>query len=127
MPWSIEINPRTGVALATCTGVLTSKDAQAGARELWQHPDWPGVSAVWDFRFARLEVSPAETREAAQFVLAHQPAKPPERIAFVTDHDADFGMIRMFEVFRDHPATKVRVFRDLEPALAWAQGGARLL
>jgi hypothetical protein len=43
-------------------------------------------------------------------------------VAFVTAHDADFGLVRMFEVFREHPETEVRAFRQLEAATHWALG-----
>lgn len=120
----IIIDPNTGVALATCTGTVRLSDAQAGVVSLWEHPKWPGEAAVWDLRTARLEFSTAEVREAAQFVLGRQPSTPPKRVAFVTAHDMDFGLIRMFEVFRESPETEVRAFRDLEPALDWAHGQA---
>jgi acetaldehyde dehydrogenase (acetylating) len=122
MPWDFLIDPNTGLAVVTCTGTLGLEEAREGVRALWQHPDWPGVAAVWDFRSARLDFSTADVREAAQFVLAHQPATPPRRVAFVTAHDADFGLVRMFEVFREHPGTEVRAFRQLEAATHWALG-----
>jgi hypothetical protein len=35
--------------------------------------------------------------------------------------DLDFGLARMFEAFREHPATTVRVFRGFDEALSWAR------
>lgn len=124
MPFTIEIEPDTGMAVATCSGILTIHDAKEGVSALWAHPHWRGESAVWDFRGARLGFQTADIREAAQFVLAHQPKRPPARVAFVTGHDADFGMVRMFEVFRQDPNTEVQTFRDMNEALAWARGPA---
>lgn len=121
MPFVLEIEPDSGMAIATCTGVLTLDEARRGVSSLWEHPAWGGVSAVWDFREARLSFSTPEIREAAQFVLAHQPKTPPSRMAFVTANDADFGLVRMFEVFRESPATEVRVFRDMAEAITWAR------
>lgn len=122
MPFELTIDPSTGLALATCSGTLGLDDAREGARALWAHPDWQGQGVVWDFRQARLDFTSVDVRELAQYVLAHQPARPPKRVAFVTTHDMDFGLVRMFEVFRDHPSTDVKVFRELEPAQAWALG-----
>lgn len=124
MAFVLEIEPGSGMAIATCSGTLDLEEARKGVTALWVHPDWSGVSAVWDFRAARLNFSTPDIREAAQFVLAHQPRTPPARMAFVTAHDADFGMLRMFEVFRESPATAVRAFRDLKEALTWARGVA---
>lgn len=92
MPFELNVDPKNGVAVATCTGTLRLVDAQAGVRALWEHPDWRGEAAVWDFREARLDFSTSEVREAAQFVLGHQPDQPPKRVAFVTPHDMDFGL-----------------------------------
>ena len=39
----------------------------------------------------------------------------------MTARDVDFGMARMFEAFRGHPATQVHVFRDHEEASSWAR------
>jgi len=121
MPTDLAIDRDTGVVLATCTGTLGLDDARDGARALWTHPDWHGQAVVWGFRAARLDSKGVDVRELAQFVLAHQPARPPRRVAFVTVRDADSGLVRMFGVFREHPSTDVRVFREIEAALAWAR------
>jgi len=42
-------------------------------------------------------------------------------MAFFAPRDADFGMARMFEVFRDDSETSFRVFRDYEEALLWSR------
>lgn len=120
MPVSLHIDPETGIAIATCSGVLGLNDAREGAAALWKTRGWPGKSAVWDFRAAEFAVSSSDTREIAQFILQHQPT-PPEKIAFVTRRDVDFGMARMFEVFRENPATAFKVFRDYDEAIRWAR------
>jgi hypothetical protein len=121
MPYSIQIEPETGMAIATCSGVLRLNDAQEAAAALWKTPGWAGRSAVWDFREAQLDFSVSDTRELAQFILQHQPATPPSKIAFVTGRDFDFGMSRMFEAFREDPGSAFRVFRDYDEAISWAQ------
>ena len=118
---SIEIDPETGFAIATCSGVLRLNDAREAAARLWETAAWRGRSAVWDLRAAEVDVSSAETREIAKFILQHQPTPPPARIAFVTQRDVDFGMARMFQVFREDPGTAFRVFRDYEEAICWAR------
>jgi hypothetical protein len=97
-------------------------EARRGSREaLWKHADWDGRAVVWDFRSAHFDVNTSDIRELAVFVLEHQPVAPPSRVAFVTARDVDFGMTRMFEVFREDPATEFRVFRDYHEAVAWAR------
>jgi hypothetical protein len=121
MTVSIQIEPETGIAIATCSGILRLSDAQAGAAALWETPGWLGKSAVWDFREAQFALSSWDTKEIAKFIFRNQPATPPLKMAFVTQRDADFGMSRMFEVFRQDPSTAFRVFRDYEEAICWAR------
>lgn len=120
MTISIQIEPKTGIAIATCSGILGLSDAREGAAALWKAPDWPGKSAVWDFREAQFDLSYSDTQKIAHFILHQQPATPPSKIAFVTQRDVDFGMARVFEVYRDDPHTAFRVFRDYEEAICWA-------
>ena len=82
-----------------------------------------GREALRRFRSAQLEFPTSAIREFAKFVLENQPQDPPLRIAIVTPRDLDFGLARMFEVFRHQPPTEVRVFRDFAPAVAWARQG----
>ena len=123
MTVSIWIEPETGIAIATCSGVLRPEDAKEGAEALWRNPGWLGESAVWDFREAHFDLSSPDVQGLAQFILRNQPTAPPSKIAFVTQRDVDFGMARMFEVFRQDPSTEFRVFRDYDEALSWARSG----
>jgi hypothetical protein len=121
MTVSIQIEPETGMAIATCSGVLRLSDAQEGATALWKTPDWSGRSVVWDFREAHFDMSSSDTQNIAQFILSHQPAPPPSKVAFVTQRDLDFGLARVFDVYREHPRTAFQVFRDYEEAICWAR------
>jgi hypothetical protein len=124
MPFSMRLED--GAVVGTCSGDLGLEDARAGARAVWDNLEWRGLPVVWDLRSAQLKVGAADVREIAEFILGAQPSPPPSKVAFVTTQNVDFGMIRMFQVFREHPATKVRVFRDYEEALTWARArGAR--
>lgn len=125
MPISIEIEPVSGIAIVRATGVLTRIDAEEAATALWKAPGWNGEAAVWDFAPARFDITPADTRSIAQFILANQPSPPPRKMAFVTPRDVDFGMARMFEVFREDSVTEFRVFRELGEALAWIRADGR--
>ena len=121
MTISIHIEPESGMAIATWSGVLGLSDARDGASALWNAPGWLGQSAVWDFREATFSLSTADIREVAAFITGHQPKTPPARIAFVTTRDVDFGLSRMFEAHRTDPRTEFQVFRDYEKALNWAR------
>lgn len=121
MELSIELDLESGLIIATGTGVLGLNDAKTGAREMWSNPEWSGRPVVWDLRNARLAIEASEVRHLANFVLAGQPSQPPPAVAFVMSRDSDFGLARMFEVFREHPATEVQIFRDYDRAVAWAR------
>lgn len=121
MTVSIQIEPETGMAIATCSGVLRLSDAKEGATALWKTPGWSGRSVVWDFREAQFDVSSSDAQDIAQFIFSHQPATPPLKVAFVTQRDLDFGMARVFEAYREDPHTAFQVFRDYEEAINWAR------
>jgi len=123
MPFSMRIEPDAGIVIGTCSGALGLDDAREGAMAVWGNPNWSGKPVVWDFRSAILDVQAPEVREIARFVLDRQPSSPPPKVAFVIARDVDFGLARMFEVFRQHPSTEVRTFRDYDEAVSWARTG----
>jgi len=118
---SIQIEPESGIAIAKCSGVLRLSDAKEAVSALWKTPGWSSKAAVWDFRDAQFDVSSSDIREVAQFIIRLQPIPPPGRVAWVTPRDVDFGLARMFEVFREDPRTEFRVFRDYDAAVSWAR------
>jgi len=120
MKVTLRVDPETGVAIATGSGVAGADDARESVSELWALPSWPGRAVVWDLRMLVFDASPSDVRTIARFVLENQPSPPPARVAFVTDRDADFGMARMFQLFREDPYTSFQVFRDYDEALTWA-------
>jgi len=121
MPFSLRLEPETGIVIATCSGDLGLNDAKAGAVAFWENPECSGRPIVWDFRSAHLKVAAAEVREIARFILERQPPTPPSKVAFVTASDPDFGLGRMYEMVREHPSTQVRIFRDYDEAVSWAR------
>jgi len=121
MPIEIETESDTGVAVATGSGVLRLAEAKAAAATLWETRGWPGRSVVWDLRAAETLRESSEVRDIADFVRKHQPTPPPERVAFVVERDVEFGMARMFQVYREDSATDFRVFRDYDEAMSWAR------
>jgi len=111
------------ITIGTGEGHLGLEEAKAGARAVWDDPNWQSQPVVWDFRAAKLTLSTTEVRVFAEFILEGQPTAGPPRVAIVTGTDVDFGMARMFGAYREHPSTQVRVFRDYDDAVTWAQSG----
>lgn len=121
MSVTIQIEPETGLAVATCYGVLTFDDAKEGAKSLWKTQEWAGKSAVWDFRKAQFDITSPEIKELAQFILKRQPDTPPIKMAFVAQNTLMFGLSRLFQGYRQDKSTDFRVFRDFDEALSWAK------
>lgn len=119
MGFSIRVDDETGVATVTYSGVVRVDDARESAAAFWKAPGWAGRAAAWDFREAEFDLSSSDVQEIARFILRNQPTPPPAKIAFVTGRDVDFGMARMFEVYRRSPDTAFRVFRSYGDAISW--------
>jgi len=123
MPFSLSFEPEKGLVIAVCSGALNVHDALMGVAVFWNSPEWSGMPVVWDLRTAQLDIKGTDVQEIARFVLQRQPETPSPRVAFVTGRDVDYGLARMFQVYRQHPSTQVRVFRDYEEAVSWARTG----
>ena len=119
MAFVLNLDPKTGIVIGTCSGTLGLEDSKQGATAFRESPEYNGRPVVWDLRLARLELTAHEVSELAQFVL-HHPAPSP-RVAFVVGRDVDYGQARMFETLRERPSEEVRVFRDYDEAMSWAR------
>jgi hypothetical protein len=109
------------VLIATVSGTLSIDDGQAGAAAMWTTVAGDAPAAVvWDMRDARLDFAAGDVQSLAQYILSRQPTPPPKRVALVAGRDVDFGLMRMFEVYREHQRTETRVFRDYDAAIEWA-------
>jgi hypothetical protein len=117
---AVSLRAEAGIVIGTCSGTFELDAAKEGAQRFWERAEWRGKPIVWDLRSAELAVNATQVRELGRSILSAQPSPPPPKVAFVTGRDVDFGIVRMFEVFREDPATNVRVFRDYEAAIAWA-------
>lgn len=121
MPVSFRFEPGTGVAIMTGSGVLRVGDALEAVQASWNSPYGTHTAVLWDFHAAQFDLSTSQIREVADFILQNQPVPPPRKVAFVTKRELDFGLARMFEVFRESSVTEFRVYRDYEEALRWAR------
>lgn len=123
MPVSLSFDSENGIVVAICTGTLRAHDAKEAAAVFWSDLKWSGKPVVWDFRSAELDVRGTDVQEIARFIIERQPKVPPPRVAFVAGRDVDYGLGRMYQVYRQHPATQVRIFRDYDEAVSWARSG----
>lgn len=120
---TITIMPKSGMALVKCTGPINAAGAREAAAALWETEGWSKELALWDFREAWFDIVPSDAREVGEFIVTHQPPEVPRRVAWVVAREVDFGMVRIFEVYREDKRTAHRVFRDFDDAVAWVEGG----
>ena len=114
----MELATVEGVAVATVSGSLTLKDMREGAVTLWNSVEGPRFRVLWDLQAATFDLSRSEVQGLAEFIKKGSPAGD-IRVAFVVSRDAEFGLVRMFEVFREAPNARTSVFRDRDAALRW--------
>ena len=123
MPVTLDLESVPGAVIGVARGDLTLPEIKDSAATAWRLVEGPDVRMLWDLRDARFSLAPGEVRDLAEFVK--QAARSPgARVAFVVSGDLEFGLIRMFEVYRDEKDTSTSVFRDRDQAVAWLAGGA---
>ena len=85
-----------------------------------KHADFvPGISILFDFREATLNLTAGDERALGMFRERYCEARGRGRSAFVVSREVDFGVIRQFDSLATSRAFDLRVFRDLDEAQAW--------
>ena len=115
---TIDTDSVKGVVVGTVSSPLTLEDIREAAAAVWRDVEAPRIRVLWDLREARFTLSTSEIRDLAEFAKEHSPFAQ-LRMAFVVTRDLEFGLLRMFEVFREARSVRTAVFRDMEKALAW--------
>ncbi len=121
MSVSITVSADTGGAVGVATGELSLDDMKSAGVALWKNPDFLGKSILWDLRNATFSLATDEVTDLAQFAKSRSTLGRGARMAFVVGGELEFGLARMFEVFRQQPGLEIRVFRRIEEATAWVQ------
>ena len=77
----------------------------------------PNFSQLLDFtQFAKFDLTSAEVRQASRNTVF----SPRARRAFVVKNDLQYGLARMFELYRDLAGeVGIRIFRSWDEALDW--------
>jgi hypothetical protein len=121
MPAYYKITKEQRLVITTVFGVVTLADGLAHQEKLLNDPDFdPSFSQLMDFtQVAKFEIAAKEVRTLAQRSVF----SPESRRAILVNGDLAFGLARMFEVHRENVGEKgIRVFWDLDAALAWVLG-----
>ena len=123
MAVTFDLDSVKGVVVGVARGPLTLKEIKESAVSIRRQVEGPDIRILWDLRDARFDLSVDEVKDFAEFIKRHSP--PGDlRTAFVVSTDREFGLVRMFEVFREVADTQTAVFRDKGRALEWLSGGA---
>jgi len=104
--------------MTTVSGLVTLADGLAHQEKLSNDPDFdPSFSQLMDFtQVEKFEIAAGEVATLAQRSVFSLES----RRAILVNGDLAFGLARMFEVHRESVGEKgIRVFWDLDDALAW--------
>ena len=115
---SLDRDSVPGVAIAVVCGPLDLEDIRDATAEVWRRVSGPSARILFDLREARFDLAPDEIPDLAEFVKQGSPYED-LRTAFIVAQDLEFGLLRMFEAFREAQGTRTAVFRNREEALAW--------
>jgi hypothetical protein len=84
-----------------------------------------GVGGIVDTTdVGELKISTDGVRRITEVALASQNIFEGSRWALVAERDALFGLARMYEILRSDAPYEIMVFREMEPAREWLDGGA---
>ena len=118
MAATFDLESVDGVAIGIAHGPLTLDEIKESAATMWRLVDGPDVRILWDLRDAHFDLAATEVRDLAEFVKRFAPSSA-LRTAFVVSRDLAFGLVRMFEVFREREGARTSVFRDKQQAVDW--------
>ena len=120
---SLQLDAATNTAHVRMRGDVRATDVLATINTLYHEPRFDrGMKVFFDMRQARVAMSPQEVREVVTFASAQRDRRPGGRVAVVTDRDADYGMVRIAQVYLEEVQIELMVFRVAEEAKQWLEG-----
>jgi hypothetical protein len=121
MPAFYKIDKEHKVVLSTASGTFDLAAALAHQDQLLADPDFdPAYSQLLDFsHLTDVKIDANDVRKMAERSVFW----PCSRRAIFVTTDLEYGFARMFEMLRENAGEKgIRVFRNLDDALAWIFG-----
>jgi hypothetical protein len=78
------------------------------------------LNALWDLRKSSLQrLSTSDVQSLIEYLKSNTYVRDNGKTAMVAPKDADFGLVRMGEVYAENLPTSFRVFRSIEEAYDW--------
>jgi hypothetical protein len=119
MPCDYVIDKERRLVLSTAWDVLTAAEALDHQNRLRNDANFnPNFAQLGDgTRVAKIDASPLDVQRLAERTIF----SPGSRRAFVTARTAHFGVLRMFQVYRELAGVgeQIQVFHDTTSALEW--------
>ena len=121
MPIRYQIDVARRLVVTTVQGEVSAEDLRLHAEAMASDPrrNVPLDELVELSCATESPVASQTLREFARLMRAEDHNTPGTRLAFVAPATAAFGMVRMFEAYREHPSFEIRVFRDGADAQRW--------
>jgi hypothetical protein len=109
-----------GILRTTIEGPTGFDDVKSYLDTLLVDRDFtPGMPGLIDCRKVKSLFSIRDLRRTAADTRERPALRVPGRAAVLASSNLIYGLLRMYEVFSEGQATRIRVFRQPEEALAW--------
>lgn len=79
--------------------------------------DNPAILRLWDLSSTGLDLTTSQLRQLAEYGKSQ--SFPPSKVAIVAREDFAFGIMRMYEVFREDEVAEHKIFRTVQEARGW--------
>lgn len=110
----------SGILRTTIEGATGYDDVKLYLDTLLSDPDFtPGMPGLIDCRKVTSLFSIRDLRRTAADTRERPEMRVPGRAAVLASSNLIYGLLRMYEVFSEGQATRIRVFRGPEEAMAW--------
>ncbi len=120
MPITYDLDSDACSILTRCAGTITYDEVVGHFRELVAVPGLPAkLDVLLDLREMESLPESGQMRGVATEIEQLRARVELDAFAIVTDRDALYGMVRMFQVFAEGFVSELKVFRDYEAASRW--------
>ena len=120
MPITYDLDSDACSIWTRCAGTITYDEVVGHFRELVAVPGLPAkLDVLLDLREMESLPESGQMRGVATEIEQLRARVELDAFAIVTDRDALYGMVRMFQVFAEGFVSELKVFRDYEAASRW--------
>ncbi len=118
MPIKYRVYREKQLLSAILTGNVSSLEMLNYLRKIRSEPDSDKLDRLVTFEDIKDFMSGQQIGNVAIYENKLFP-QTGNRIALVASSDAEYGLSRQYQLYRDHPPDKLKVFRDFKEATEW--------